>query len=276
LKAKERTMQPIPFYRFADEKTAYHLRYTWTGWPSGGEIPEIDMEAIKPQWESDGLRLLESRSSPREIQLAYSARTHVSPVLLAARAKGRLQHANRTAGLRFAGFSRKVAVRSVGDNTTADVESYIARQVAKERFVDKRFAAAMEEYTVARPEVDLRQSSETLSGRYWYNLHVVLVVAGRDRVTDGATLATLRDGCFRIATKKGHAIAHLSMLPDHLHLALRGNVSQSPQDIALGFQNNLAYILGRKPIWNDGFYVGPFSEYDFGAIRSAARKAAAR
>ena len=269
-------MQPVPIYRFDDDKTAYHLRYTWTGWPSGGEVPEVDVEAIKPQWEADGLRLLEWRRSLREIQLAFSARTHVSPVLFAARAKGRLQHAIRTAGLSFLGFSRKVAVRSIGDNTTSDVEDYIARQVAKERFADNRFAAAMAEYTVACPEVDLRQPSETLSGRYWYNLHVVLVVANRDRVTDGATLTMLRDGCFRIAMKKGHAIAWHSMLPDHLHIAVRGNVNESPQDIALGFQNNLAYIIGQKSIWDDGFYVGTFSEYDFGAIRSAARKAVAQ
>jgi REP element-mobilizing transposase RayT len=269
-------MPPVPLYQFDDEKTAYHLRYTWTGWPSGGDMPVVDMEPIKPLWESDGMRLLESRRMPREIQLAFSTRAQVSPVFLAARAKGRLQHAIRAAGLAFAGFSRKVAVRSVGDNTTADVEPYVARQVAKERFVDERFAAALTDYTVACQEVDLRQPSETLSGRYWYNLHVVLVVAERGRVVDTAALAVLRDGSIRIAAKKGHALARLAVMPDHLHLALRGNIDDSPQDIALGFQNNLAYMLGQKRIWDDGFYVGTFSEYDFGAIRAAARNAMAQ
>ena len=208
-------MPPVPLYRFDDEKTAYHLHYTWTGWPSAGEIPEVDLEAIKPLWESDGLRLFESRRTPREILLAFSALPNVGPVLLAARAKGRLQHAIRAAGPAFAGFSRKVAVRSVGDNTTANVEAYVARQVAKERFADDQFAAAMAEYTVACPEVDLGQPSESLSGRYWYNLHVVLVVAERGRVVDGATLAILRNGSFRVAAKKGHAVARLSVMPDH-------------------------------------------------------------
>ena len=81
----------------------------------------------------------------------------------------------------------------------------------------------------------------------------------------------IRDGCFRIAAKKGHAIAALSVMPDHLHVALRGNLEASPQEIALGFQNNLAYLLGQIRIWRDGFYVGTFSEYDLGAIRAKAR-----
>ena len=31
----------------------------------------------------------------------------------------------------------------------------------------------------------------------------------------------------------------------------------------MSFQNNLAYMLGQKRIWDDGFYAGTFSEYDF-------------
>ena len=63
--------------------------------------------------------------------------------------------------VRFDGFSRKATVRSVGDNTTAEVEAYIARQVTKERFVDSRFAAEMAKYTICRSMVDLRQASES-------------------------------------------------------------------------------------------------------------------
>jgi REP element-mobilizing transposase RayT len=85
-------------------------------------------------------------------------------------------------------------------------------------------------------------------------------------------LATVRDGCFKIAAKKGHSIARLSLVPDHLHVALRGNIEQSPQDVALGIQNNIAYMLGQVRIWDDGFYAGTFSEYDFGAIRAAIRR----
>jgi len=115
-------------------------------------------------------------------------------------------------------------------------------------------------------------SSESSHGRYWYNLHIVLVVDERNRISDRRTLATIRDGCFRIAAKKGHSIARLALVPDHLHLALRGNIEQSPQEIALSLQNNLAYMLGQVRVWDNGFYAGTFGEYDFGAIRAAVRK----
>ncbi len=59
-------------------------------------------------------------------------------------------------------------------------------------------------------------------------------------------------------------------MPDHLHAALRGSIAQSPQEIALCFQNNLAYILGQTPHWQEGYYVGTFSDYDMGAIRVTA------
>ncbi len=103
-------MEPVPLYNADVGEPAYQLRYTWTGWPSSGELPQVDLERAKQYWEGDGLRLLESRWSPREVQLAFSSRPDVAPVFLAARAKGRLQHAFRSAGIRFDGFSRKVSV----------------------------------------------------------------------------------------------------------------------------------------------------------------------
>jgi REP element-mobilizing transposase RayT len=56
-------------------------------------------------------------------------------------------------------------------------------------------------------------------------------------------------------------------MPDHLHAAIRGNIKQSPQEIALAFQNNLAYIMGQVRLWTPTYYVGTFGEYDMWAIR---------
>lgn len=260
-----------PLYSAERLDPAHCLRFTWTGWPTVGLLPRRSgFEDVEPLWEGDGMRLLERSSSAREVQLAFSTRPHVSPVLVAQRAKGRLQHHLRESSVPFAGFSRKVAVRSVGKNTREQVEKYIEEQVGKERFVDSRFEAIMREFTVRCPEVDLSQPSESSHGRYWYNLHLVLVVAERGRIYDSGWLVRIRDGCFAIARKKEHHIAVLSLMPDHLHMALRGNIKHSPQDIALAFQNNLAYLLGQVPIWQPGFYVGTFSEYDMGAIRARA------
>ena len=91
--------------------------------------------------------------------------------------------------------------------------------------------------------------------------------AERYRVVDRGRLTTLRDSALRIAEKKGHQISRLAIMPDHLHLSLRGNIAHSPQEIALSFQNNLAYALGQVRFLADTFYVGTFGEYDMWAIR---------
>ena len=56
-------------------------------------------------------------------------------------------------------------------------------------------------------------------------------------------------------------------MPDHLHVALRGNIEHSAQEIALAFMNNLAYLLGSTPIWECGYYAGTFGEYDMRGVR---------
>lgn len=261
-----------PIYKGTTAEAAYQLRYAWTAWLRADIPPQPEvLRELEPFWEEDGLRLLEHRWCGSRVQLAFSTRTDVSPVLLATRAKGRLQHALRSRLPDFPGFSRKIALRSVGENTSQDVEAYIARQVGKEQFADPRFEAFMQQFTVRCPDVDLSQPSESVRGRYWYNVHLVLVVAGRSRVADRRSLMIIRDGCLRIAKKKGYGIAVESVMPDHVHLALRGAIDQSPHQIALAFQNNLAYLLGQVRFWEEGYYAGTFSEYDMGAIRARAQ-----
>lgn len=264
-------MPPLPLYDLASANAAYQLRYSWTGWPSSGRFAATlaDLVAkVGPLWEKDGMRPLEQRCGADAVQLLFSATPTVSPELLAARAKGRLDHAARQAGHKLA-FSRKLALRSVGENSRSDVEEYIERQVGKERFIDPRFEATMKEFTVQNSNVDLSLPTETARGRYWYNLHLVLVVDGRVRISEPRVLAQLRDAALKVAAKKAHAISRLSVMPDHLHAALRPAVNESPADVAFAYQNNLAHMLKLCRIWRDSFYVGTFGEYNMQAVRNA-------
>jgi REP element-mobilizing transposase RayT len=260
---------PEPIYDPARVDPAYQLRYVWTGWPSAGtfrDMPTDVVAEIAPLWEQDGLRVLEHRWTSSHIQLLFSTTPSVSPTLLAGRAKGRLDHALRTSGAPI-DFSRKIAVRSLGDTTRREVEAYIERQVGKEHFVDPRFERVMQQFTVVDPTVDLSAPASSARGRYWYNLHLVLVVEQRDRVFDQACLTTIRDTSFRLARKKGYGISRLAVMPDHLHVALRGDHAQSPNEIVHAFQNDLAYAIGQRHLWEDTFYVGTFGEYDMDAVR---------
>jgi REP element-mobilizing transposase RayT len=256
-------------YDASKTEPAYQLRYTWTGWPSKQRFEQTPTELLddlKTLWETDGLRLLEQHWTDEQVQLLFSAKPHVSPEFLACRVKGRLDHAIRSAGLQMP-LSRKLGVRSVGDNVTCEVESYIEGQVGRAQFVDDRFKSIMKEFTIVNDDVDLGQPSETKRGRYWYNLHIVLVTAERHRIVDTQRLATIRDWSIGIAAKKGHLISWLSVMPDHLHAAIRGNQTHSPDKIVSAFQNNLAFGLGQVRIWEDTYYAGTFSEYNIEAIR---------
>jgi len=262
-----------PLYCAENLRPAFQLRYSWTGWLKSAwrNMPDSGiLDSVDPLWEQDGMRRLEQLWTNDRFQITFSAKPGVSPVFLAARAKGRLQYLFRNAGHGFPGFTRKVSVRSIGENTSQDVTAYIASQVEKEDFDDSRFRAMLAQFTRTFPEVDLAVPTESARGQYWYNLHVVLVSAGRSRYHDPAQLRTLYDCALKIAGKKDHGIAAISVMPEHLHVALRGNIENSPQDIALGFQNNLAFVMGQIPIWQGGFYAGTFSEYDMGAIRRNA------
>lgn len=255
-------------------RPAFSLHYDWTGWPTAGTTLPPETVALAretaPLWERDGLHLLKPHATSDMVQILFSVTPQVGPTFFCQRVKGRLQHALRKFGAPV-DFSRKVSFRSLGENTSEVVENYIQGQVGKADFADPRFQETMRRFTVVSDEVRLAEPSESNSGRYWYNLHLVLVVAARFRITDPDQLGLFREAAFHVTEDAGHRIAALSVMPDHVHLALRGNIERSPEEIALEFQNGLARVSGCR-VWQDGFYVGTFSEYDLDVIRRIARR----
>ncbi|MBT3194006.1 MAG: hypothetical protein HN341_15790, partial [Verrucomicrobia bacterium] len=225
-------------------------------------------------WQTDGLELGEFRINADRAQLLFTAAPQLSPTLFTSRIKGRLQHALGKSGTPVK-FSRKVSFRSLGDNTRTTVENYLDKQVRKEGFVDPRFIKRMQEFTIESKQVDIAQPTATHSGRYWYNIHLVIVVGGRVQITNHGVLEKIRDTSLRIANKKGCFVKALSVMPDHLHIALRGDIERSPETIALAFMNNLAFVLGRNRIWEDAYYVGTFSEYTLARVRQLSQDSGA-
>jgi hypothetical protein len=70
--------------------------------------------------------------------------------------------------------SRKVAMQSIGDNHRVDIQEYIANQVRSASWADSQSVERLSPFTGANPTVDVSAPSETNSGRYWYDLHLVL------------------------------------------------------------------------------------------------------
>jgi REP element-mobilizing transposase RayT len=268
-------MRPEPLYRAADLHAAYQLRYGWTAWPSATPFPteliSSLLSEIGPAWEHDGIRVLQNALSAKQIQLTVSTTPQVAPVVLAARLKGRLQHHARLHGTAL-DFSRKLAVRSLGDPRRTAVEVYIRDQLGHAALADERFQAMLTAFTVTDPAEDLAAPTCSNSGRYWYNLHLVLVASERYRTGEATILAKMRDTALRICAKKGYRASRLAVLPDHLHMGLRGIITQSPEEIALAFLNNLAHVLARGAWWEAGYYAGTFGEYSMAAVRTGREK----
>ncbi len=165
-----------PLYLPGKAMPAYQLRFSWTGWPeTRGLLPDISsqlFEQLSGLWKSDGLNLLEYLATEERVQLLFSTKPGVAPTFLAARAKGRLDHALRQAGLATM-FSRKVSVQRIGENTNTDVQNYIQQQIVNESFVDQKFADSITPFTQTFADVDTSQPIQATRGRYWYNLHIV-------------------------------------------------------------------------------------------------------
>lgn len=69
---------------------------------------------------------------------------------------------------------------------------------------------------------------------------------------------------------KGHWLSCAALLPDHIHLAIGCKLEESPEEIAMGYLNNLAFARGMRPVFRFGYFVGTFGEYDLGVIPRSA------
>ena len=262
--------RPRPMYTPKSSYPTHSLNYDWTGWLSDeAPFPATTQSAInqcRALWQNEHLTLTEINLTKTSLQLCLTAPPQMSPITFASRIKGRLQHALRQLGTPVK-FSKKKSVRTLGENIGSTVEAYLLKQVAKERFADPRFAKRMSEFTIENSEVDLSKPAGSSGGRYWYNLHVVLVTNGRARLVDYGKLGEIRDSVIKIATKKNFRLKSVAVMPDHLHIALGADIKLSPEDTALCFMNNLAFMMGRNLIWEEKYYVGTFSDYNMNTIR---------
>ena len=129
---------------------------------------------------------------------------------------------------------------------------------------DQRVQQRLEQFQIFRPEVDLSQPRRTSHAEYWYNLHIVIVNDERYMEVRDEVLAGLRDMILKASDAKGHLLSRAAIVPAHLILGC--DLEESPEQVVLGYMNNLAYACGMKPVFRSSYYVGTLSEYDLGVI----------
>ncbi len=250
-------------YGATNIRPVQRLHFSWTGWPTEGtSLPPLP--DIKHLWKDDGLKLIAHDCDPTHVMLTFSSDAHVAPTTLAQRAKGRLQHAYRLQGTPVK-FSGKISVRSLGENISDIVETYIRDQLDHVELVDPKYRTLLAECAHEDDSLDLSQPSTTNAGRYWYNLHLVFVTCGRYRVGRPDVVHGLRDRALEV----GFPIKAIAVMPDHLHIAVRGAPDKSPAEIGALLQDATAKAAGCR-LWQENFYVGTFSEYGLEVVRQRA------
>ena len=261
---------PEPAFTSDNSTCVHNLFYSWHGCLSDKEpFPKETADIIKqcaPLWEKEGIELLKFTEKSNILQILCKVHPKTSPETFAHRIKGRLAYAFREASIPVK-FSRSIGFRSLGFNTSEVVKHYIDGQVKKEDLADERYREILKQFTCSDNSIDFSDAHKNRRSRYWYNLHLVIVIADRSiRITKDETFEKIRAIIPAIAEKHQHKIADFSVMPDHIHIAMQANPENTPYEIGLSFLNNLTYTMKMRYFWNEEFYVGTFSEYTVGSL----------
>lgn len=255
-----------PLYTTTNCTPAYELRWSLALF-ANADLPRSEnwLATLKAAVERDGVRLLEHRAMAPVQQFLLSTKPCVAPPAIVKSVKGRLAYLLRP--VVTDAFRRNFSLSSVGESRREVVESYVANQLGHHRMADLRAQERLAQFQIVYSGIDLAESQFSSHGRYIYNLHLVLVHDRRWCDVCEERLERTRDMLQKVAAKKQYRLSRMALLADHLHLTLGGNIKESPEEMALACLNNLAFAHGMRPIYQQGYYVGTFGEYDLGAIR---------
>ena len=255
-----------PLYTAASVKTAYQLRWSLAVFAKAPlPPPETWLSDLKQFVERDGVRILEACHRAGNVwHFFLTTRPDVAPPAIVKSVKGRLQH--RLRATHPDALQRNFSLTAVGDASREVVEHYVATQLGHHRMADARVQQQLEKYQLEFPDVDLSERQLSSHGAYAYNLHLVLVHDGRWNEVRDEVLGKTRDMVLRVARHKQHRLSRLSLLADHLHLVAGILPNQSPQDVALGYMNNLAFAHEMRAIFSPSYYIGTVGDYDTGVI----------
>jgi len=196
--------------------------------------------------EADDLRILGHRfAKPGVSQFTVSTKPGTAPVFLVQRVKGRLQYLVRQTIPKA--LRANYGLRSFGRVTRETTENYVANQLDHHSMADERVQAMLGRYQIVDDDVDLSQPRQTSQGRYWYNLHLVLVHRDRWAEVREEVIRKLRDMVLRVCKQKGYALSRGGLLTDHMHLALGCPLEVSTRGVASGGCSRLLEQSGLRP-----------------------------
>lgn len=256
-----------PIYTCENTAFAYQLRWGITlNWATPVE-ESIWLDSVSSLLESDHIRILSWRWLTKvSIQFVISTQPNIKPVFIIQRLKGRIQYAVREKVPKA--FRSNYALRSFGTQERQIVEGYIAAQPSHHAMPTEKSQQIFEDLRFVDEKVDLSVMQKTTHGVYWYNLHMVIVNSERWRDINEDRLQRVKRVVLRCGVQKHCRISRLSILADHLHLAIGCPIDDSPSAVVLSMMNNIAWVYGMKPVLQYSAFIATFGEYDHRAIES--------
>ena len=255
-----------PIYTSDNCKFAYQLRWSLTLFWRSPPTSDEWLSTLRSATKADGIRILQHRFGRNDCSLfLVSTRPDVAPSKILWSVKGRLQHllGNQTSRA----FQRNYDLQSIGSTRGEKVETYVAAQLKQHPPANHRMLGLFDDLQIVNPEVDLLQPRFTAHGRFVCNLHLVFVHDGRWSETRKEVWVAVREMIRKASSAKGHLLSRVGIVPDHLHMTLGIGPDDKPQDVALSYMNNIAFVHGMKPVFMHGCFMAGFGEYDLGAIR---------
>jgi REP element-mobilizing transposase RayT len=244
------------------------INYGWTGWVKDPACPPFPPSStLLEAWATEGIRYRSHRITGQQIQLLVSADADRAPVLIAQRLKGRLQHAWRQAETPVQ-FKRRFSLRSLGKNNSAIVHTYVAHQVDRSDYIDPLFRTRLKDLHMRHEELSPFQAVKTDAANYHLWFHLVWVVANRYVMKVEREPPIIRQALLRHAQACRCEIAEGSIMPDHIHLAVRGLPDRSPADVFTGFKDAASAALGRSAFWQAGGYAGSYGVYSINDLKN--------
>ncbi|MEZ6095859.1 MAG: transposase [Pirellulaceae bacterium] len=243
-------MQPI--YLPTNVKPAYQLNWGLTLFPRSHTL-SFDLPDLAEATEQDGVRILKSTTTnSSNLQFLVSTRPNVCGSSIVRSVKGRLQYLVRNSHPKA--FQRNYCLRSIGSATRETVERYVDDQLGHHAMADPMVQTRLNKYQRRFP-VDLSRVCSSAHGRYWYNLHLVLVNQERRNEVRADKFSSLLTMIERCARKYEHRISHVAVLCDHIHLVFGANITESPEGIALKYLTNCEVVCEMRPIFKFSYYV---------------------
>lgn len=259
-------VQIEPIYTPQNCKFAYQLCWSLTLFWKSPQFSAEWLPDLVSATKADGIRILRHRFAEGDNSLfLVSTRPDVPPSKIPWSLKGRLQHL-MGARIRHA-FQRNYDLKTVGSTRGEKVAAYVSSQLRQHPTLSDRVRGQFEGLQIINPDVDLLKPRYTAHARCTCNLHLVFVHADRRYEIREDIWVKVREMLRKASAGKSHLLSRVGIVPDHLHLSIGIQPDDTPQDVALSYMNNIAYVSGMKPVLMHGCYIAGFGEYDLGAIR---------